>query len=55
MTTARLNGVELAYDVRGDEEPVVLVGGTGMPPEGWRYAQQRAGVEELLTSFLARM
>jgi pimeloyl-ACP methyl ester carboxylesterase len=29
------NGVRLAYDVRGDGDPVLFIGGTGMPAYGW--------------------
>lgn len=39
MPQAALNGVELAYDTAGAGEPVVLIGGTGMPASGWQLSQ----------------
>lgn len=39
MMHARLNGIDLAYDVVGAGEPVVLIGGTGMPAAGWQFSQ----------------
>lgn len=35
METVVLNGVLVAFEVSGIGEPVLLVGGTGMPPVGW--------------------
>lgn len=35
MDCARINGIDIAYDISGDGEPVLLVGGFGMTKEGW--------------------
>jgi pimeloyl-ACP methyl ester carboxylesterase len=35
MDRARINGVDIAYDVSGNGDPVVLIGGFGMTKEGW--------------------
>lgn len=37
METLDLDGLRLAYQVHGEGEPVVLVGGTGTPPVVWDY------------------
>jgi pimeloyl-ACP methyl ester carboxylesterase len=37
-----VNGVRLAYDVAGDGEPVLLIGGTGMPGALWQLASAPA-------------
>lgn len=39
---AHLNGIDLAYDIAGDGEPVVLIGGTGTPVAGWQFSQAPA-------------
>lgn len=36
---AALNGVELAFESFGTGEPVLLIGGSGMPPAGWQFSQ----------------
>jgi len=35
MPTARVNGIEVAYNVAGDGDPVVLVAGCGAPAAAW--------------------
>jgi len=35
MDRARINGIDIAYDVSGGGDPVVLIGGFGMTKEGW--------------------
>jgi len=42
MERARVNGVELAYEVSGTGVPVLLIGGTGMPAVGWQFSQSPA-------------
>jgi pimeloyl-ACP methyl ester carboxylesterase len=37
--TVSVNGVRLSYEVSGDGEPVVLIGGFGMPPSAWHVFQ----------------
>jgi pimeloyl-ACP methyl ester carboxylesterase len=37
---------QLSYEVSGAGEPVVLVGGTGMPPVGWDAAGLRPALVE---------
>ncbi|MER5494292.1 alpha/beta hydrolase [Streptomyces sp. NPDC002490] len=39
MPRARINGIDLAYEVHGTGEPVVLVSGTGSPGRVWRTHQ----------------
>jgi len=36
---ATVNGVELAFEIFGSGEPVLLIGGSGMPPAGWQFSQ----------------
>ncbi|WHT23372.1 alpha/beta hydrolase [Crossiella sp. CA-258035] len=46
MLFAEVNGIRLAYDVHGDQgEPVLLLGGTGMPGFAWQIAQVPALIE----------
>lgn len=40
------DGVRIAYEVSGAGEPVVLVGGSGMPPFGWDAVQLRPALVE---------
>ena len=35
MDCAGINGVDIAYDIKGEGDPVVLIGGFGMTKEGW--------------------
>ncbi|MGH3445995.1 MAG: alpha/beta fold hydrolase [Nocardioidaceae bacterium] len=37
METLQLDDLHLAYQVHGQGEPVVLIGGTGMPPTIWDH------------------
>ncbi|MFD7551830.1 alpha/beta fold hydrolase [Streptomyces sp. NPDC059578] len=39
MPRARINGIDLGFDVHGAGEPVVLVAGTGSPGRIWRTHQ----------------
>jgi pimeloyl-ACP methyl ester carboxylesterase len=39
MAEVAVNGVRLAYEVTGNGEPVLLIGGTGMPGTLWHLAQ----------------
>lgn len=39
MSTASVDGVRLSYQVAGDGEPVLLIGGFGMPPAAWHIHQ----------------
>jgi len=34
-----LNGVRLHYEIEGEGPPIVLIGGSGMPIEAWRFFQ----------------
>ena len=45
MDTASVNGVRLAYEVVGEGEPVLLIGGFGMPPTAWHIHQVPALTE----------
>lgn len=36
---ASVNGIELAYEVTGTGDPVLLIGGSGMPPAAWQLSQ----------------
>ncbi len=44
MNRAKINGIEISYNVVGDGDPVVLIGGFGMVKEGW--AAQVADLEK---------
>lgn len=37
METLGINGVQLAYRIHGEGDPVVLLSGTGMPPDVWDF------------------
>ena len=37
MSTAKLNGVEIAYSIHGEGEPFILIGGFTATKEAWRY------------------
>jgi pimeloyl-ACP methyl ester carboxylesterase len=39
VSTASVNGVRLSYEVVGEGEPVLLIGGFGMPPAAWHLHQ----------------
>ncbi len=41
-----VNGVEIGCEISGAGEPVVLIGGTGMPPAGWDAAGLRPALVE---------
>ena len=44
MDRARINGIDIAYNISGKGDPVVLIGGFGMTKEGW--ADQIPPLEE---------
>jgi pimeloyl-ACP methyl ester carboxylesterase len=39
VNTASVDGVRLSYEVTGEGEPVLLIGGFGMPPAAWHIHQ----------------
>ena len=39
VALAHVNGIRLAYESSGEGEPVLLIGGTGMPPAAWQLFQ----------------
>ena len=45
MGMVESNGIRLSCTVEGDGEPVVLISGTGMPPEQWQLGLAPALVE----------
>ncbi|WP_328690034.1 alpha/beta hydrolase [Streptomyces phaeochromogenes] len=46
MDLVAVNGVRLAYERFGTGRPVVLVGGTGMPPVAWEFSGLRDALVE---------
>lgn len=38
----RVNGIELGYEVAGAGDPVVLIGGSGMPAAAWQFSRAPA-------------
>ena len=45
MTVARVNGIDLSYEVAGDGPLVVMVMGTGSPGRVWKAHQEPALVK----------
>ncbi len=41
MDMIAVNGVNIGFEISGAGEPVMLIGGTGMPPAGWDAAGLR--------------
>ena len=39
---AKVNGIELGYEVAGAGDPIVLIGGSGMPAAAWQFSQAPA-------------
>src|SRR5476649_796917 len=37
MAVAKVNGIEIAYEVHGEGEPLVLVCGTGQRADSWSF------------------